>query len=663
MPSPVLDLIQGWLAIERDDPFGKDIHQCLGLAKGSKVRQCGSTASHKTDLAVANYLLSGFALRDEIPQHDLFFFHRDIETFLKHSHCGWHANEALARFEAWKQTQYSVPPSPPSPPSPPQPQVDSAADSSAAVSRSGANAPVVQSTSATPRPPGSFPTDEHDEQDSQQISPSSTVSTVSPGVKNEFRFSRASLAQTDVTTPGSLLSGASPSSGDPGRSPSHDARYPPETPTRAPRHVKTSFVDLTVPSPSELADSFGQLNLGEQKTSSPEPLGFARPSKARTSFIDLTAPSPSDLADSLAQLHLSQPRIPGPEVLGPLIAGTPKTFRKRVKNLKEALLSPLEKPKDREIGRVYVFPHNKNPRILKIGYTRYDSDHRRAQSGNHVQDITTVFFESKENFLGAYRAEQIVLRQLDEHKINFLCKVKKCRTKRHREWFEHDAIKAKVLLEQWTEFVKMAYDLNGKITQIARHLVEGMVHDLEPNVPELLRCLAIARPVKAVHAKARRPVLVRKTARVAAFVGGGTGKHVNFLFRGEEDVFTDEPPDSSSRCSDNDISQSEAPDPGAAPAAIQPHERRNSWKDKAQSTRDFFSSLKRAAHVHPRPGTSRHPPLENDNGTGKEVQRMSNSTLPQLESELRLVEDRMESRKAQRLEVRTSISSWVSNPS
>ncbi|OIW26720.1 hypothetical protein CONLIGDRAFT_483740 [Coniochaeta ligniaria NRRL 30616] len=258
---------------------------------------------------------------------------------------------------------------------------------------------------------------------------------------------------------------------------------------------------------------------------------------------------------------------------------------------------PCGDVKPKEKGRVYVWAHKENMRILKIGYTKDNSKTRRTHSKNHASKVTTVCGESEINFEGAFRVEKIVHKQLDEQNIHFICNYPGCETRLHKEWFEWDASDALTLLEQWGRFVQMAYDSAGIITEAARHLVKEKIHDLKPNIQELLDSLAAARADEAVQAGIRRPVLVRETGR-AAWVVGKVGKRVSFLRRDEDDVFIAEP-DSVSLSSDDDesLSGTGARDGAAAPATIGPHSRRNSWKDKAQSTRHFFSSLKRAAQV------------------------------------------------------------------
>lgn len=140
-------------------------------------------------------------------------------------------------------------------------------------------------------------------------------------------------------------------------------------------------------------------------------------------------------------------------------------------------------PMDYESGKVYIFKHDNQHDLIKIGWTRSNSQTRHAQRGNCYAMDTKPHWESSEPFVGAYRVEQLVQRQLHERNVLNENKNKfACCNRGHREWFRCDADEAVLLIELWTEFVTGGYydhytdsDGNrcGMLNQAGRAFMDG----------------------------------------------------------------------------------------------------------------------------------------------------------------------------------------------
>ncbi|KAK8102979.1 hypothetical protein PG984_016125 [Apiospora sp. TS-2023a] len=110
--------------------------------------------------------------------------------------------------------------------------------------------------------------------------------------------------------------------------------------------------------------------------------------------------------------------------------------------------------RDSEEGKVYIWTHNQHSDIIKIGWSASagGSAQRHAQPGNCYGINTTPFWESPEAFVGAYRVEQIVQKQLQENNTAVECGASKC-VARHREWFRCDTEEAKTQIMLWTRLL------------------------------------------------------------------------------------------------------------------------------------------------------------------------------------------------------------------
>ncbi|KAK7972683.1 hypothetical protein PG988_006817 [Apiospora saccharicola] len=110
--------------------------------------------------------------------------------------------------------------------------------------------------------------------------------------------------------------------------------------------------------------------------------------------------------------------------------------------------------RDSEEGKVYIWTHNQHSDIIKIGWSASarGSVQRHAQPGNCYGINTTPLWESPEAFVGAYRVEQIVQKQLQEANTAVECGSSKC-VARHREWFRCDTEEAKTQIMLWTRLL------------------------------------------------------------------------------------------------------------------------------------------------------------------------------------------------------------------
>lgn len=110
--------------------------------------------------------------------------------------------------------------------------------------------------------------------------------------------------------------------------------------------------------------------------------------------------------------------------------------------------------RDSKVGKVYIWTHNQHRDIIKIGWSASagGSARRHGQPSNCYGINTTPFWESPEAFVGAYRVEQIVQRQLHENNAEVECGSSKC-VARHREWFRCDTEEAKSQIMLWTQLL------------------------------------------------------------------------------------------------------------------------------------------------------------------------------------------------------------------
>ncbi|KAK3934597.1 hypothetical protein QBC46DRAFT_399421 [Diplogelasinospora grovesii] len=313
------------------------------------------------------------------------------------------------KFEKWKEERILSRVGHATPP--PRPP---AIEGSSSAHQSSINSPASSPVAQTPKKKINRDTTNTDEQDTDSDVFSST--TVSPSQESDI-FSVASPASTAITTPGLTRSDERQSSRRSVASANTESR--PETPTPAPR----------------------------------------RPSKPAT--------EPETVRPELASF-LNQLPDNRPEVLGRV-----QRFNS-VKSEKWPLLKAIETKftvTDNKKGRVYIWTHIKDERLVKIGFTEQDSDARRRQSGNCYAKHTKPQWESPESFVGAFRVESIVQKDLREKNIA-LESCADCK-KAHKEWFAMDWRQAKQVIEVWTRFVTVAY-VNGRLSERAVENLEAL---------------------------------------------------------------------------------------------------------------------------------------------------------------------------------------------
>lgn len=255
----------------------------------------------------------------------------------------------------------------------------------------------------------------HDQDTNSEISSSTTAS---PSQESEVAFSMASPASTAIITPG--------------------------------------------PTPSNTGLYFGPSDSFVDTGSRPE-----TPTPGQRSSSGPTA-EPKTATDALTDI-LGQFADEGPDVLGSIT----KRF-KSVKHKKWPLLQAIENKfttTDYVEGRIYVWTHQKNERLVKIGFTRKDSDARHKKSGNCYAKHTKQQWQSSEPFIGVYRVESIVRKYLSEKNIELVSCVD-C-GKGHREWFEMDWEKAVEVVNEWTQFVTVAY-VGGRLSEQGKEILNAI---------------------------------------------------------------------------------------------------------------------------------------------------------------------------------------------
>jgi hypothetical protein len=155
---------------------------------------------------------------------------------------------------------------------------------------------------------------------------------------------------------------------------------------------------------------------------------------------------------------------------------------------------------DFKIGRVYIWTHVTDKRLIKIGFTEKDSMGRYKQSGNCYATTTEPRWETEQSFVGAYRVETIVRENLKERNI----RLKSCAncTVAHKEWYQMDWSLAAKLIKEWAEFVTLAYKYeDGRLNELGRELVDELLVE------------ASARLVKQLSAK-RASAVVEELASI-----------------------------------------------------------------------------------------------------------------------------------------------------
>ena len=452
MSSPVLDEIKSLLVTAQEDPFGNgEIFRCLGRTKRGDGPQCGKMASNRVGRETANKLMKAFAAHDEIP-HDQAFY-EEVRQFLSLVHCHGpanHADGALENFESWARMR-SLDVS----------KVARATDNNFAAYQGGAELSLPEAELSTDNL-SEESVYSGDQEDLISVSPVSTATF--PRRRNSgATLSEASPASTALSSPGATLfpekshSHAQTQQLEP-RSGSDGASAPPQLETPAPTPRNTGVYTTSVTSAHNNAAA--STTPGDDDYDDPE------------------------LEDVLAELGHGDR---GPEVLG--------TIRRRFSQVdrgKWPLLRAIESAftaRDYGEGRVYVWRHAVNERLVRIGFTERSSGARRRDSGNCAAQDTEVYWESEDFFAGARRVETIVNVRLREWNVD-LVRCNRCQG-RHTKWFEKEAEVVKALVQDWTSFVKQAYQ-DGQLSQEGEQLI-ARICEAQLNPKELVALLGEAR--------------------------------------------------------------------------------------------------------------------------------------------------------------------------
>ncbi|KAB5542509.1 hypothetical protein GE09DRAFT_1191837 [Coniochaeta sp. 2T2.1] len=486
MRLPVLEEIKGLLVTDEADPFGNNI-SCLGYKTRNRQR-CPLQASNKDGRRIAAMLVSLFATLDDAPHEDGFY--NVVKHLIELLHCTprkhWkesHAAAALRKFEAWKHertlafSKAAEPAEAPTSGEVPM-NVEKAAEPVEAPAGDGvpekvqkeADASLSKSDSVTPTRKTSKRDDYADAPVPEADLPS--ASTSSPGDDSIFDLSVVSPADTNVTTPGSLLATDSPEPKSIGvlpidynRKPSNLSNLVEGLNDESPG-IPTGPDTPTEPDPPT----------GPDTPTRPPPRRQTKPAqdeKPATLLIRTRMETGNPYAHDA---HLGTIRIPRSQT----------TKKERHKELRDAILQPFT-DSERQVGRVYIWnhkgDHTADPPLIKVGWTTYTMTKRRTDSEvKCYAEVTDEYWESPEPFVGANRVEKIAHKHLREW--NVLLKICKECSIGHKEWFEREAGEVLPLLEAWTRFVRFAY-VGGKNTEAARREVEERVMDMHPDVGSL----------------------------------------------------------------------------------------------------------------------------------------------------------------------------------
>ncbi|KAI1857554.1 uncharacterized protein JN550_013187 [Neoarthrinium moseri] len=413
----VRDVLLSLVFASRNTRSLTDIDKCLGL--NGNHEPCGNpNGKERKARATAEYNL---LLGKQVPLDEEAVV--SIETFLNATHCRYHVGKPLARLRQW--------------------MLNERVDDIAACSGEGTDYEIPSAsqnhtTTSVDKKPGSpgsktnqqvlpVDLDSHVDQYSEGEAVSEYFSdlTISPGQESNISFNSASPASTTLTTP-----------------------------------------DTT---PISLRD----LPILDQPGSRPEtPCPMPKSKDVIITEQDLEQ-------DDEAKEFLVQEDRKGVEMRDNMI--------RRIKTQKRGKLPLLIgimhdwTPLDHEVGLVYVYKHDKQAGLIKIGWTRHSSTQRYSQSGNCYAVNSKPYWESPTSFVGAYRVEQLTQKQLQEWNVDkdgcANCK------KRHREWFRYDADEATKLIQVWTEFVTGDYydrgsDSDGKkfgwLSQTGREFMDRL---------------------------------------------------------------------------------------------------------------------------------------------------------------------------------------------
>lgn len=242
---------------------------------------------------------------------------------------------------------------------------------------------------------------------------------------------------------------------------------PLRNPTRGPEDdtMSENFSELTISPGQESTISFSDASVAST--------AFTTPDATPMSFNDFSLAAETD---SRPATPCPAPRLPSEPVLDQDLEENPEVkeicdqedkkgpgmkvgFIRRLKTQrrgKAPLVLGIQHDwtqKDHESGKVYIFKHNKQHDLIKIGFTTSNARARHAQGGNCYATCSTTFWESKDAFVGAYRVEQLVQKQLhDSNLLNYQGNCISCGSA-HQEWFRYDSEKAIALIKVWTDFV------------------------------------------------------------------------------------------------------------------------------------------------------------------------------------------------------------------
>jgi hypothetical protein len=447
---PVLVEIEGLLVTKLKSPLESgDFSKCLGISspKANGGRPC-SRGSNPVRQARAKYLIVFFRRQSEISRNEAFY--ELVKEFIEVTHCTTHIPAVMEKFTDWINVM--------SKPiatmgvnleqlSPDHVQAERQLNVSSLDE-------LQYQLAATPR---QTPRD-LDYTDEESLSDDFSSLAMSPGQDSDISFPSVSDAGTTLTTPDRTPAATPLTYDESPTCPYDDLR--PETPTPASRHkvIPTVANDLEDEEDREVKEVLR---------------GYQH--------------QPLDVQKSQLRRFGSQKRG------------------------KRQLLCAIEKPfggLDLTPGRVYVWRHEHIDDMLKIGWTSKE-DSARHNKGNCYAINTKPVWESEAAFVGSYRVEQIVHKQLRQQQVEeFPCGSSKC-GKGHREWFKYSEADAINLIEAWTKFVTLPAYVDGFLSESGRDVMDRLCN-FQPE-----RLLDLMKETRAEKLNAFKPQVIRRVMTIS----------------------------------------------------------------------------------------------------------------------------------------------------
>lgn len=471
---PVLGEIEKLLITKLESPLeAGEFSKCLGIScpkkKGGKPCSRPNSAE---DQKKAKARMASFRLYSETPHNEVFY--ELVEDFINFTHCLYHVASVIGKFRDWKE-HMSKPTATTgdstAAPSPDLVQAEQGLDASSLDE-------FCCQESATPQ---QMPRDMA-YADEESISDDFSSLTMSPGQESQLSFASLSEAGTTLTTP-DRTPAATPLTYKESPTFPYDDDLRPETPTPASRSQRTPTMDKDLQAEEEEdgEEEHEGLEIEEEEEDDEE-------QRAMEEVLRGYEQQPWDVRKSQIRRFGSQ------------------------KSGKRQLLCAIEKRfggKDLDTGRVYIWRHQHVEGMLKIGWTSKEDAARHNKGNCYATNTTPVWESGGAAFVGSYRVEQIVHKQLRQQQVeNFPCGSAKCKTE-HREWFKYGQEDAIALIEAWTKFVKLPAYENGYLSKPGR-VIMNQLCNFQPD-----RLLDLMKETRAEEPEGFKPQVIRRAMTIS----------------------------------------------------------------------------------------------------------------------------------------------------